>query len=219
MNLTGYDNHDANTGEPDAEIYLYDAETGGLVCASCNPNGARPVGGSHLGPRDYQAWAVYRQRNLLEDGTLFFDSSDALVPHASDGRENVYEYEDGRVYAISDVAGGFQSFFMDASANGENVFFGTPDQLLPEDTSNNLEVWDARVDGGFPVSVAPPPCNNGDACKPPPTPQPAAFGVPGSATFSGPGNIATPAPTTVTPKQKTAAELKAEKLAKALKAW
>lgn len=42
--LTGYDNNDAITGNPDEEVYLYDAQTGRLACASCNPTGARPVG-------------------------------------------------------------------------------------------------------------------------------------------------------------------------------
>ena len=70
---------------------------------------------------------------------MFFDSSDALVPKASDGRLNVYEYEDGHVHAISDVAGGYEAYFMDASPDGSNVFFATADQLLPEDTSNNVD--------------------------------------------------------------------------------
>ncbi len=187
--LTGYDNHDANTGEPDDEIFLYQADSGKLVCASCNPTGAPPVGSASLS-RGANQFAEYRPRDVLEDGVLFFDSSDALVPHTSNGRENVYEYEDGHVYAISDVAGGYESFFMDAGANGENVFFGTADQLLPEDTSNNVVVWDARIGGGFPVTVVPAPCDNGDSCKPPPTPQPGVFGALSSATFSGPGNIA-----------------------------
>ena len=95
--LTGYDNHDANTGEPDAEIFLYEAGDGGLVCASCNPTGARPVGPSSFVARGTASFAQYRPRNLLADGTLFFDSSDALVPHASDGRRNVYEFQDGHV--------------------------------------------------------------------------------------------------------------------------
>jgi hypothetical protein len=43
------------------------------------------------------------------------------------------------------------------------------------------------------VTVAPPACDNGDSCKPPPAPQLTVFGAPASATFSGPGNIA-PAP-------------------------
>jgi hypothetical protein len=45
--LTGYDNHDANSGEPDEEVYEYDAGSGGagsLTCASCDPTGARPTG-------------------------------------------------------------------------------------------------------------------------------------------------------------------------------
>ena len=42
--LTGYDNRDAVTGQPDEEVYLYDAAAGRLVCASCDPTGARPHG-------------------------------------------------------------------------------------------------------------------------------------------------------------------------------
>jgi hypothetical protein len=175
--LTGYDNLDSNTGEADNEIYLYDAETNKLVCASCNSSGARPVGSSSL-------------KTFSGDSVLFFDSEDALVPHASDGRQNVYEFQDGHVYPISDVAGGYESFFIAAGANGDNVFFGTADQLLPQDQSNNVVVYDARVDGGFPVTSAVPACTNADSCKPPESPQPPIFGAPSSATFSGPGNIA-----------------------------
>jgi hypothetical protein len=191
--LTGYDNSEAEGGEcyygsqggsscsKASEVYIYDAETGILECASCNPTGARPGGNS-------------TPEAVTEDGVVFFNSSDALVPHASDGRQNVYEYENGHVQAISDVAGGFESFFLATDPSGNNVFFGSADQLLPEDTSNSVVVWDARVGGGYPVANTPPPCNSGDSCKPPPTPQPALFGEPASATFSGPGDIATPPP-------------------------
>ena len=201
--LTGYDNERAEPGQCEGgvgdtaqggcgEIFLYEAATGSLVCASCDPSGARPVGSSTFAPHleENVQFALYRVRNLLDDGSLFFDSADALVPHASDARANVYEYKNGHVYPISDVAGGYESFFLDASPDGHNVFFGTADQLLPQDTSNNVVVYDARVGGGFPVSVAPPPCDNGDSCKPPPAPQSSVFGAPASAVFSGPGNIA-----------------------------
>ncbi len=154
------------------------------MCASCNPSGARPTGPSSLGHNGI----MYRARDFTEAGALFFDSSDALVPHASDGLQNVYEYENGHVYAISNVAGGEESLFMDASPDGDNVFFATADQLVTQDRDNRVDVYDARVDGGFPVSVSPPPCDNGDSCKPPASPQPAAFGAPASATFSGAGN-------------------------------
>ncbi|MHB1538648.1 MAG: hypothetical protein ACYCUM_05425 [Solirubrobacteraceae bacterium] len=42
--LTGYDNRGAVSGQPEEEVYLYDAQTGRLVCASCDPTGARPHG-------------------------------------------------------------------------------------------------------------------------------------------------------------------------------
>ena len=48
--LTGYDNADAVSGQPDEEVFLYHAPedlgsgAGTLVCASCNPTGARPHG-------------------------------------------------------------------------------------------------------------------------------------------------------------------------------
>ena len=35
---------DAVSGQPDEEVYLYDAVANRLVCVSCNPTGARPVG-------------------------------------------------------------------------------------------------------------------------------------------------------------------------------
>jgi hypothetical protein len=125
----------------------------------------------------------------------------------------VYEYEQGQVHAISDVAGGSESFFMDASANGENVFFGTADDLLPQVTSNNVAVYDARVDGGFPAAAAAPSCDNADSCKPPESPQPPVFGAPSSATFAGPDNP--PPPAVVKPKPKPLT--RAQKLVKALK--
>jgi Tol biopolymer transport system component len=42
--LTGYDNHDANSGAADEEVFLYDAVAHSLTCPSCNPTGARPSG-------------------------------------------------------------------------------------------------------------------------------------------------------------------------------
>ena len=180
-------------------MYLYNAVTGGLVCASCDPSGARPVGPSGLRQLAGASFVEYRPRQLLEDGTLFFDSHDALVANASGGQENVYEYEGGRVYALSDVAGAHESFLMDASGKeegggeGGNVFFATADHLLEgQDTGNNLVVFDARVNGGFPAPVSVEPCANGEECLPTQTPQPDIYGPPPTATFVGPGNPTPP---------------------------
>ena len=46
--LTGYSNRDVRSGVADEEVFLYDAASNGgegeLVCASCDPTGARPHG-------------------------------------------------------------------------------------------------------------------------------------------------------------------------------
>jgi hypothetical protein len=116
--LAGYVTSDAATGQPDEEVYLYDASSAALVCASCDPTGARPVGvpygeingGLVGGDRVWDSeqgiaanipgWtpyrsgsALYQSRFLSDSGRLFFNSSDALVPQDVNGAEDVYEYE------------------------------------------------------------------------------------------------------------------------------
>jgi hypothetical protein len=117
--LTGYDNRDAVSGQPDEEVYLYDASSNRLVCASCNPTGARPAGAesnvAQLVAGDFSfssgiwvaanvpPWTVslgvshngqlYQPRYLSDSGRLFFDSHDALVPQDVNGTQDVYEYE------------------------------------------------------------------------------------------------------------------------------
>jgi hypothetical protein len=237
--LTGYDNEPATPGDctkfsegklsvsnpsvPCREVYLYNATTAKLICASCNPSGARPVGRSELSTLGFgivPPSSSYESRNLSEDGRrLFFQSRDALVPHDSNGKLNVYEWEaagegsctqtGGCIYPISDVAGDSSSEFMDASPNGENVFIATADQLVPSDTDTRVDVYDVRVGGGFPVTAPPPECDNADSCKPPASSQPGVFGPTGSATFTGNGNFPTPPggralnPPVVKPKTKT----------------
>jgi hypothetical protein len=220
----GYDNTDVNTGKADQEVFSYDAtqpvSPDNPICVSCNPSGARPVGPSRLSEIENAASPFYyTPRNFSEDGSrLFFDSRDALVPHASNGRQNVYEYEGGHVYLISDGAGSYDSSFLDASPSGDDVFIATADRLVPQDQDSQVDVYDARVGGGFPVSVSPPACDNGDSCKGPVSPQPSVFGPPASATFSGAGNLAPVVAVKPVAKAKPKPETRAQKLKKALKA-
>lgn len=77
---------------------------------------------------------------------------------------------------------------MDASASGDDVFFITRQALVAQDGDDALDVYDARVNGGFQAPPVPP-CG-GEACRPPVTPAPAIYQAPPSATFVGPGNPA-----------------------------
>jgi hypothetical protein len=179
--LTGYDNTDANTASPDTEVFLYDAVANQLSCASCNPSGASPIGSSSIEAGNNPD---YVQRNLSADGSrLFFNSEDALSPRAIDGKQNVYEYEHGQVYLISSGTSSDDSTFLDASSSGDDVFFRTREQLVAQDTDDGLDVYDARVGGGFPTQPAPTGCQ-GEECLGPLSTAP-TLPSPGSALLAG----------------------------------
>jgi hypothetical protein len=101
-----------------------------------------------------------------------------------------------------------------ASSNGDDVFLTTTDHLAPQDIETSSQIYDARVDGGFPYRPFTTGCNGGQ-CQGPQTPAP-AFGAPASATFAGLGNP--PARSASTPPVKPKPLTNAQKLAKALKA-
>jgi hypothetical protein len=156
---------------------------------------------------------------------------------SKDLAQNIYEWEaqgkgaceqaGGCVHLISDgrdtaeVGGiGEESLssveLLGADSSGENVFFTTADPLVAQDTDTELDIYDARVGGGFPRPVAPIICE-ADNCRPEP-PAPPILGPLGSLTFTGPGNPPFGPSKPPTPKPKTAAQIRAQKLAKALKA-
>jgi hypothetical protein len=222
LSLTGFDNvpvEGGACGEHDrcSEIYLYDTESGRLMCVSCDragrPTGSAALGGHEEVPASLSEPSPYfLPRNLSEGGgRLFFQSSDALVPQDSNGLLDVYEWEAlgvgsctavsadfnggaaGCVFPISNVAGGEESRFMDASASGGDTFIATADRLLPSsDTDTRVDVYDARVDGGFPAVTQPSVCESSDQCKPPVASQPSIYGTPASATLVGLGNLVPP---------------------------
>lgn len=269
--LTGYDNLDAVSGKPDEEVYLYNAAAnkgaGKLVCASCDPTGARPVGvegqklyggladgytvwGGHLWlAAEVPGWSpynlsesVYQSRYLSNEGRLFFNSTDALVPQDTNGEEDVYEYDpvgvggpdvcsassptfsgrsDGCVGLISSGAAAGESVFLDASGTGDDVFFLTYGKLVSTDVDTSLDVYDAHeCTTGSPCQPVsepePPECKSAGACRAAPAPQPSIYGAPASATFVGAGDVI-PSPVTKS-VVRAKALTRAQKLAKALRA-
>jgi hypothetical protein len=201
--LTGYDNRDLQTGQPDLEAYLYDAATETLTCASCDPTGARPTG-----PAEVPA----SPRSLFDTGRLFFESADALVPQDTNGELDVYESEPAGLGDCTSSSSTFNpatgacvglissgvafgpSRFIDASASGADVFFTTQQRLIPEDVDTATDVYDAHEctaasPCAAPAPPEPPPCQTADACRPAAQPQPTISGEPPSAAFHGAGNV------------------------------
>jgi len=217
--LTGFDNEDAVSGEPDQEIFLYDAGHDELSCVSCAPNGSRPTGPTRIsGPVEStlnEATPGHLQRNLSADGRVFFQTVNSLLPTDTNGLSDVYEYESHTLHLISGGGLNAISYFTEASSSGDDVFFVTGYPLVANDTDGGISVFDARVGGGFKMPSSATSCAEA-GCRPAASAPPNAAPT-GSATFSGPGNL-NPPPSPRPPKKKSAAQIKAEKLAKALKA-
>jgi hypothetical protein len=200
-NLTGFENFGprCNIRNPAAlapgfceEAYVYDATTGGVTCVSCNPAGAPPLGSATLTRGNANtAVAPFSEGVLSPDGSrVFFGTADALVPQDTNGVSDVYEWDKGRVYLISSGQGTAGSILDGVSSDGSDVFLTTADRLAPQDIETARQIYDARVDGGFPYRPFATGCDSGQ-CQGPQTSAP-VFGAPASATFMGTGNPAPP---------------------------
>ncbi len=178
--ITGYD----SGGH--LELYRYSAADDSIVCVSCGSS--PPVddalfarAGSSAGPQSLSS------RPVSEDGSrVFFDTASALVPGASAGQMHVYEWHEGVISLLSAPHDPHGSFFLGASADGANVFIGTHSQMVAQDTDNAGDLYDARINGGFPGAAAPV-CTGGGCQGVPPVPP--IFVTPSSATFEGLGNF------------------------------
>ena len=213
--LTGYDNRNEVNGSAVEEVYVYDAADGRLACASCDPSGERPSVAAPGGFIPVSEAATYQPRVISEDGgELFFGSPDPLVPQATDGRENIYEWErDGNgtctrpAGCISLLSGGTStnaSYLIGTSTTGDDVFMATRAQLSEQDQNELYDLYDARV--GVKAPTAESKCT-GTGCQGAPL-APPVFATPASETFSGIGNFA-PAPAPVAkPKQQHKAKTK-----------
>jgi Fibronectin type III domain len=208
------------------EVYVFDAQSGHISCASCQPSGAAPVAGGALLPVSENP--TFMHRWISNDGDrVFFDTNEALVPQDSDGVQDVYEWEQpgegtctaaqasqlagGCTYLLSGGNDSTPSFLIDADETGDNVFFTHRGKLGPEGNEDDRnEVYDARVDGGF---SRPSQACAGTGCQGTPPPPP-IFTTPPSTTANGPGNLPPPL---VAAKPKPKPETRAQKLAKALR--
>ncbi len=196
--LTGYDNTSVTTGNPANEIFLYDAASGELSCASCNPNGPPTV--ENRPDSDYgsaqinlpQKMSEYWQSpfllstQLTDRGQVFFTTTESLVPgDVNNGVEDAYEYEAGELHLLSSGASPNASRFGGASPSGEDVFITTVQGLVRSDTDSSTSIYDARIGGGFREPPPLVPCETEEACHTAHQ-EPPATSTPGSAHFEGP---------------------------------
>jgi hypothetical protein len=126
--LTGYDNRDAVSGQPDEEVYVYDNATQTLRCASCDPSGARPMG-------------IYERRSGEFEGCCEVLSD----------RQNVWEghwlaadIEASEATLEKPQAIGYQSRYL---TNEGRLFFNSFDALVGQDTNGRADVYEYEPQG------------------------------------------------------------------------
>jgi hypothetical protein len=138
-------------------------------------NGASPGGNA--------SWAV---NSVLDNGTVLFDTREALLPADTNDFDDVYRYRQGAYSLISSGIYQGTAHFIDASPDGTDIYFRTPESLLRADGDHeHASIYDARIDGGFPEPPPPPtPCDE-EACRASRA-APAVFAEPGTVTSSLP---------------------------------
>jgi hypothetical protein len=133
--LTGYDNTDANSGQPDQEVYLYDAVAGKLVCASCDPTGARPVGVLDIGAGSQGKETTVG--NLLVDRRGEWSQDAGLRNQWLAGNIPGWDEKNASV-------GTYQPRYLSDSGR---LFFNSPDALVPSDTNGLEDVYEHEPAG------------------------------------------------------------------------
>jgi hypothetical protein len=163
--VTAYDN--AGFGQ----MYLYSSDSGRVTCVSCLPGGQPPVSD------------VFGSQNglfLIEDGRAAFSTEDAVVPQDTDGVLDTYEYVEGRAYLISSgleetttSSSGFSGELnspglVGFSADGTDLYFATYQALVDQDKNGQeIKIYDARTNGGFPGEAPQEDCQAADECHGP----------------------------------------------------
>ncbi len=172
-------------------LYRYDAQAAEhaeqpIVCVSCNPDGEQPAGNAQFTRSAPSGPAAAPVRAMSDNGEYaFFDAPDALVPAATNGSLNVYEWHDGQIALISSGSDPAPSFFLGYSPNpaahteqareGGNVFIGTHARLSPRQTNTVGNIYDARVCEPESPCIQPPAgetaqCEGGSCQHPPAVP-------------------------------------------------
>ena len=125
--LTGYDNQDVNSGAADEEVFLYDAASGQLLCASCDPSGARPVG-----IRDIQDEVI----RTTAGGTI---QGETLVDHAGIWKGRWLAGNIPGWTPASSSQAFYQSRYLSDSGR---LFFNSSDALAPQDENRTEDVYE-----------------------------------------------------------------------------
>ncbi len=181
------------------EMYIYSLRDDTLRCVSC-PAGpatsdARVIpenkavrdGTSPTAGNPAIENVAVRPNFLSESGEAFFSTGDALVPEDTNGVFDAYAYDavTGAIRLLSSGTSSTPSVFADASPSGDDVFLLARQRLVGSDSDELVDLYDARVGGGFPEPVPSPAACEGEVCQGPAASPPSAPSVTSTAEARG----------------------------------
>ncbi len=192
------------------QLYRYDNANGSVMCVSCGEGKTTLAQGEVIEPTATASFEKgLRVTQISEDGQeVFFQTTAQLVPQDTNSDEepeigrhpglDVYEWEadgsggcglsQGCTYLLSSGEASGPSTFLGASSDGSNVFFATAARLVPQATPEFHNIYDARVEGGFPPPPSPSECSSCQGVGSPPP----LFNTPASGSFAGGANPVVP---------------------------
>jgi hypothetical protein len=155
--LVGSDSDDLS-----GDVYAFDADGDELVRVSAPQGGP---GGDYACATDPTVVrcnadtglggfaALYRRtRRAVAGGpgerSVFFQSKSRLVSSDVDGDYDVYEWREGELSLLSPGTA-TPAYYAGSSADGDDVFVMTRDRLSWQDVDSVMDVYDAKVGGGF----------------------------------------------------------------------
>ncbi len=169
---------------------LYDAEADTITCIACRTDGGRYLGEARYGQGEHTDIIGRKDpMPVLDDGTVFFDTPNPLDPRDSNGTRDLYSYDHGKISLLTNGRRPGDVAFLDATPDGEDVFFSTIAPLVGQDRDKVRDLYDVRVEGGL-FSQNPPPlleCLRDDCKATPNTGPELPFG--GSEGLTGPENF------------------------------
>jgi hypothetical protein len=154
--------------ESQADVYLYDAEGETLTRVSTGPsggNGAFPASievPSPLNRHEFEFGNLRPYYAIDAAGDrVFFTTEESLVPEDTNGKFDVYEWVNGEVGLVTPGNQPLESSFAGISRDGRSVMFATNATIVPSDEDGEgRDLYDARLEGGFPPGPEPAKCND-----------------------------------------------------------
>lgn len=187
----------ANNGGS-AQFYRYDDRDRSLVCLSCPLDGSTPRGEV---TNFFSIATGPNQTPLSADGNTYaFTTPTALVGSdqntAGPGQDadrgtDVYEWRDGRLLLVTDGLTNWAGSLSTPQINGitpsgRDIVFSAAAQYTPDALDDYQRLYVAKVGGGIEFPAEQPPCPL-EVCQGTPKGAPEEA-VPGTGTFSGPGD-------------------------------